>query len=224
MGFLSGNVGSAHCTSQTLYGHEHARAGAKKWFDIAAATGANVMGSFQSCSIEWAALIFSQRWLASLKCPHLLAKTPQDGNAVHNKYRRLKGNIKQGEEIFGFFDVGNGIEKIHCFHADSGSKLNAFLLQVRPHASQPMQLSAFLTDANILADSSSSTSLGASTPWAQIFMHRPQPIHLLSSMALTNFGVHSWRPRVSPVMYDMFSFLSIPRRCVRCASGGQVHP
>jgi len=127
---------------------------------------------------------------------------------MHGKNPGIEGHIQQREEIFRALDICDGFREIHSTHASSGSKLNAFLLQVRPQASQPMQLSGFLTEANILADSSSSTSLGANTPWAQIFMQRPQPIHLLSSTALTNFGVHSWRPRVSPVTYDMLaSFL-----------------
>ena len=79
-----------------------------------------------------------------------------------------------------------------------GSNANAFFLQVRPHASQPMHPAAFSTFANILADSSSSTSAGARTSWAQILMQRPHPMQSSGSIAFTNFGVHSLPPRDRP--------------------------
>ena len=101
-----------------------------------------------------------------------------------------------------------------------GSKENAFLLQVWPHASQPMQSSGDLTDANIFADSSSSTSAGASTPWAQIFIQRPQPMHFSGSTALTNLGVHSFRPRVSPVTYAILSKSLSPFQAISIATLG----
>jgi hypothetical protein len=132
--------------------------------------------------------------------PHLDAEPPQYVQTVHGHHPWVECDSQAHEEILRAIHPSKFIGQAHDHHISSGSKLKAFLEQVRPQASHPMQLSGFFTLANILADSSSSTSLGASTWWAQIFMQRPQPMHLLSSTALTKRGVHSCRPRVIPVM------------------------